>query len=153
MRFVTNLIVTPPSLVLCLGQKGINSVLSHFRMYIQGYKGILCGSCEEGYGHFSGGECKKCQSSSITTWIVALVAIWSALLVSFEIINSVSANRDFLKGVNASFLNTHPVGSLPQESTTGAVSTDSSAECPIYFLCKDLGAYTREYRKCKWEEI
>lgn len=89
---------------------------------MQGYRGVLCGSCEEDYGHFSGGECKKCRSSKITTLIVVAVGIWSALLVSFEIINSVSANRDFLKGVNASFLvGNRQEGSVPQESVTGAV--------------------------------
>ena len=56
--------------------------------YIQcsdGYSGILCGSCEAGYGHSAGGECIKCLKSrglsimiiSVSTLLNLLLLIWT----------------------------------------------------------------------------
>ena len=65
--------------------------------YVQcspGYEGILCGSCEAGYGHSAGGECVKCPNSrrkaieltAISTGInfIALVLAVLSMLKSFK---------------------------------------------------------------------
>ncbi|GMH37957.1 hypothetical protein BSKO_05841 [Bryopsis sp. KO-2023] len=53
-----------------------------------GYKGRLCGSCQDDYGHLPGGRCVKCSGSSLTGFLIFLGALWSSLLVLFEIFNS-----------------------------------------------------------------
>ncbi|GMH38052.1 hypothetical protein BSKO_05936 [Bryopsis sp. KO-2023] len=87
----------------------------------EGYRGVLCGSCEDGYGHLVGGECTKCQSRSKIGWVTATVLVWSFVVILFEIAVSLSANRDFLKGAigQSRKVAMSRKGRPPQETATG----------------------------------
>lgn len=62
---------------------------------VQGYQGVLCGSCSPGYGHFEGGECMKCKGKKLTILFISLVALWTLGLLGFTIRSSLSSIRDF----------------------------------------------------------
>eukprot|EP00803_Ostreobium_quekettii_P001172 evm.model.scf_388.6 EVM.evm.TU.scf_388.6 scf_388:61491-71525(-) len=65
----------------------------------KGYQGVLCGSCEPGFGHIAGGECEECElGRSAVIAIILLFAVWSMLLISFEVFNSILTNREMVVG-------------------------------------------------------
>ncbi|GMH44702.1 hypothetical protein BSKO_12654 [Bryopsis sp. KO-2023] len=47
----------------------------------EGHTGVLCGACEEGYGHSSVGECSRCQPTWIYVMIIGSIMILSLFLV------------------------------------------------------------------------
>ncbi|CAD7699384.1 unnamed protein product [Ostreobium quekettii] len=48
-----------------------------------GYKGVLCGACDVGYGRRSSGTCSECQSRRNSAILIAFASIWSTLLIAF----------------------------------------------------------------------
>lgn len=66
-----------------------DSDLRSFEEYEQceeGYQGVLCGSCKEGYGHFAGGECVKCaESRGTSAFVVFLLVLWVFFVILFNI--------------------------------------------------------------------
>ena len=57
--------------------------------------GVLCGSCEKEYGHLPGGQCEECKhSKEKTAFFIALVALWTLLLLGFTIRSALSSIRD-----------------------------------------------------------
>ena len=51
----------------------------------QGYEGVLCGSCADGYGHFANGECQKCKNKGFAIFGMFLVFIIALMSVLMEI--------------------------------------------------------------------
>lgn len=53
----------------------------------QGYKGVLCGSCDNNYGHVLNGECQTCKGLEtgriLGVFLVALVSILVEIFWSF----------------------------------------------------------------------
>ncbi|GMH37970.1 hypothetical protein BSKO_05854 [Bryopsis sp. KO-2023] len=99
-----------------------------------GYKGRLCGSCKDGYGHFSGGECVKCRRSKLTGFLIFLVALWSSVLVLFEIFNSMSANRDFMKAFDEDPQTLQNQSAVRESRTGPALASRSVQEAPEEFI-------------------
>ncbi len=77
---------------LYLLTRGTQPVYNEYFQCSDGYSGILCGSCEAGYGHFAGGECIKCPKnrgwSIILTIFAALIAFVLLALNIFLTFNS-----------------------------------------------------------------
>ncbi|CAD7704984.1 unnamed protein product [Ostreobium quekettii] len=86
-KFFSDLSVLKPSNVPLSNEE--------YQQCAKGYKGVLCGSCEEGYGHHGGGECEECKTSQAgTTGLIFLFALWSLVLVTLEVINAITTNRE-----------------------------------------------------------
>ncbi|CAD7698852.1 unnamed protein product [Ostreobium quekettii] len=51
----------------------------------KGYRGVLCGSCDSGFGHFANGECRKCNGGGKTVGLLVFVLFWSLLFVAWEL--------------------------------------------------------------------
>ena len=53
-----------------------------YRQCADGYKGILCGSCEDGYGHSHTGACDKCSEDRAMNGVfIFLTTVWLFLLI------------------------------------------------------------------------
>ena len=51
---------------------------------LQGYRGVLCGSCEHDYGR-EYGLCRKCGSPALRAFILSMLVLWSLLFLSYFI--------------------------------------------------------------------
>eukprot|EP00210_Caulerpa_lentillifera_P008407 g8019.t1 len=47
-----------------------------------GYEGILCGSCEDGYGR-EGDRCRKCDSEALRYFVLILLILWSIAFLGY----------------------------------------------------------------------
>ena len=57
-----------------------------------GYRGVLCGSCEPGYGHFPGGECVECPVNKGGAILIAvLTALWMTFFVGINLATTLSS--------------------------------------------------------------
>lgn len=59
----------------------------------QGYRGVLCGSCKDGYGRMNGFKCQKCRSRSTTIIMMAAISGWGLVLYLFLVSNALSPGR------------------------------------------------------------
>ncbi|GMH38574.1 hypothetical protein BSKO_06458 [Bryopsis sp. KO-2023] len=72
-----------------------------------GYEGVLCGSCQLGYGHLGGGECSSCGDSKAANVLkVVVVAFWNLGLMLFTMRSAISAIKNlkevhFMEDANA----------------------------------------------------
>ena len=64
----------------------------------EGYKSILCGSCEDGYGRLEGGKCQKCPSQ----WQLGLIPASLSLVMSIVLIGVQIKTLSFSLSENAS---------------------------------------------------
>lgn len=61
----------------------------------QGYSGVLCGSCESGYGRMGHGECTKCnEDKDESIAVISTIALWALILVSIGIKSALNTTRD-----------------------------------------------------------
>ena len=74
--------------------------------FLQGYKSILCGACDEGHGKIKSVQCKKCRSKRATIAIYVLAALWSVGLVA-ALVRNVLSLRKFVTAM-------HVLLSLPE---------------------------------------
>eukprot|EP00210_Caulerpa_lentillifera_P003172 g3031.t1 len=66
----------------------------NYRQCAEGYMGVLCGSCENGYGHFPGGECVECPADRTGSSLIAvLVSVWTALFLGVNIFTTFSSTQ------------------------------------------------------------
>lgn len=63
---------------------------------MQGYQGVLCGSCEESYGHLPGGQCVECKSGTSTIAWMVLSFILLVISISFQVVPAISASKNCL---------------------------------------------------------
>ena len=56
------------------GTEATPPVYNDYFQCSDGYRGVLCGSCEAGYWHFAGGECLKCPRYRVWSVILTLLA-------------------------------------------------------------------------------
>eukprot|EP00803_Ostreobium_quekettii_P003270 evm.model.scf_1296.1 EVM.evm.TU.scf_1296.1 scf_1296:1031-7786(-) len=109
--FYTNLTALMPS----------NLTLSNeeYPQCAEGYRGVLCGSCQPNYGHIAGGQCEECSMSRASIiGIIFVFAFWSMLLISFEVFNSILTNREMVLGARNTLTAIH----VPQRNDS--VPTD-----------------------------
>lgn len=60
----------------------------------EGYRGVLCGSCEEGYGHFPGGECVECPTGRSGSSIIAVcISVWTAVFLGLNIFTTLNSTQ------------------------------------------------------------
>ena len=60
----------------------------------EGYGGLLCGSCQTGYGHSFTGECIKCPDSGTTKgFLIFLTSVWQFLLIGVNCAITLSSMR------------------------------------------------------------
>ena len=64
----------------------------------EGYKSVLCGSCEDGYGRLDGGKCQKCPSE----WQLGLIPAALSLVMSITLIGIQIKTLSFSLSENAS---------------------------------------------------
>eukprot|EP00210_Caulerpa_lentillifera_P004272 g4075.t1 len=65
-----------------------NGQLPNFTLYEQcadGYEGVLCGSCEPGYGHSLNGECSKCPDNRRVSILLGVVCfLWFFIIIGIN---------------------------------------------------------------------
>ena len=63
------------------GNRDLSQNKTGYNQCADGYEGVLCGSCSDGYGHAADGKCKKCSASYVESCIVATLMCTAVLLV------------------------------------------------------------------------
>ena len=59
-----------------------------------GYKGPVCGSCQNGYGQLNGKSCVECRSRMITATVVFVVGLWQLAFLAITIRSALVSIRD-----------------------------------------------------------
>ena len=54
---------------------------ANYSQCASGYEGVLCGACQEGYGHAAGGGCKSCSQSLARARLAAVLGVGVLFLV------------------------------------------------------------------------
>ncbi len=65
-----------------------------------GYKGILCGACEAGYGHSAGGECIKCPNRGRSIRLTITSVAFNFVFLLLEVRSKYKAYRNIFKNEN-----------------------------------------------------
>ena len=63
-------------------RRTISSSQSHIVVGVQGYRGVLCGSCEDGYGR-EGSVCRRCGSPAMRAFVLTMLILWSFLFLTY----------------------------------------------------------------------
>ena len=63
-------------------RRTISSSQSHIVVGVQGYRGVLCGGCEDGYGR-EGSVCRRCGSPAMRAFVLTMLILWSFLFLTF----------------------------------------------------------------------
>ena len=111
-----------------LSQKeGTQPVYNDYFQCSDGYSGILCGSCEAGYGHFAGGECIKCPKHRGWSVILTILAAFIAFaLLALNVLLTFNSTR---KQVWVAIAKTRQAQQAsPSRSADGLVDASSDAE-------------------------
>ena len=53
----------------------------HYLQCAEGYAGVLCGSCSDGYGHTADGKCKRCTTSYAQSCVIVALLFASGFFV------------------------------------------------------------------------
>eukprot|EP00210_Caulerpa_lentillifera_P007460 g7130.t1 len=88
----------------------------------EGYKGVLCGSCNETYGRSLSFACTKCNGAGFSVLILAAVCAWLAAIAAITIRGSMTIEErlSIIKKqlIDLAARNPHPVReSLPEQVT------------------------------------
>lgn len=60
----------------------------------EGYDGILCGSCEEGFGRSFNGECRQCpDDKSIAAFLATLAVFWTFIIIAANCAITLASTR------------------------------------------------------------
>ena len=63
-------------------REGPRPTFPEYRQCAEGYEGVLCGSCQNGYGHSYTDACQKCPESNAKIWICFLLGLcWLFFLI------------------------------------------------------------------------
>ena len=65
-------------------RRTISSSQSHIVVGVQGYRGVLCGSCEDGYGR-EGSVCRRCGSPAMRAFLLTMLILWSFVFLTYFI--------------------------------------------------------------------
>ena len=99
----------------------------------EGYEGVLCGSCVDGYGHTADGKCKKCNESYAFSCVVVALLFSGGFFVmlaklafavdgvktetAYNIYSQKANVRDVLSGASEQRRSTSNPGTLIEETT------------------------------------
>eukprot|EP00210_Caulerpa_lentillifera_P003173 g3032.t1 len=104
----------------------------------EGYKGVLCGSCQNGYGHIAGGECVECsESRGLSALIVILLVAWVVSVISIlSFLASLSAKKQIKiaqqnagPNISVQMVSIAPGSSRDANPNTHLVSGSSQNQC------------------------
>ena len=86
---------------------------------MQGYQGVLCGRCVNGYGR-EGNLCRKCASPALRAFLLAMLILWSFLFLTYFIrsVLQLAVRIEFNKMFNQRRTGSRrvPVETLPTQS-------------------------------------
>ena len=109
----------------------------------EGYKGPLCGSCRNGYGHSYTGECESCPKNADTNGLfIFLIALWLFVFIGINCVVSLASIKSHVERVK---LETRPATSSfrekgghrdspAPETVTIAELLESARPCAILWI-------------------
>ena len=107
-RNVTRVLEDLAALDVYVEKKGTHPAYDSYPQCAEGYRGILCGTCEDGFGRLSGGECRRCSGhvrfaltsvlSFLATIFLMVIQIWATSALVSENAAVVSAMARNSKG-------------------------------------------------------
>ena len=65
----------------------------------EGYRGLLCGSCDSGYGHSYTGDCEKCPSRDSSACLLFLSSVWLFVIIGINSAITVTSMRSTVERV------------------------------------------------------
>ena len=104
-------------------RRSISSSQSHIVVGVQGYRGVLCGSCEDGYGR-EGSVCRRCGSPAMRAFVLTMLILWSFVFLTY-FLRSVLLLATRIE-VNKRFSQARTV-QMRQRATNSPPSTSQSA--------------------------
>ncbi|CAD7697134.1 unnamed protein product [Ostreobium quekettii] len=97
----------------------------------QGYQGVLCASCESGYGHLPGGECSKCdENRKVTVVYILLIFLWSLVLLALAVRSALSSIKNIAEAHEWSRVSFKKRPAVNVNSNGAGCKDPSTMPCP-----------------------